>query len=255
MSNELDNENDLESQLTNKYYINEVKCQKCASKINTYLKDRIPTIVNIKFLPELQRLHFEIPDNYIPDHIQSILDEIGDYTLIQHRIINNPTKCDLIVGKLKQFYPLLLIATYLSTSVVLYYYHLNITWVRAMDIWMGLFYLVFSFFKLLNLDGFIKSFRKYDILAKCIWGYALLYPFVEIFLAYMYLTDYYTNLANIITISVFSENILGVILAIYKKQTLHCACLGSILSLPLTTVTIIEDILMISMGFIGLIYH
>ena len=39
---------------------------------------------------------------------------------------------------------------------------------RAMGHFMGGFFLVFSFFKLLNLSGFADAYRTYDVLAK-VW--------------------------------------------------------------------------------------
>ena len=224
--------NDLESQLNNKYYITNVKCKKCSDKVSGHLKDRIPSIINIEYIIENKTLNFEIPDNYIPDHIQNILDELGSYPLVQYNIISNPTICDTLLSRLKTFYPLFLILCYITVPDLLYYYANNINILRAMDIWMGLFYLVFSFFKLLNINGFISSFTKYDLLTRVIPIYAWLYPFIEVGLSYLYLSNRYIYIANIITVAVFSENIIGVLYSVYNKQKLHCACLGSVLNLP-----------------------
>ena len=51
---------------------------------------------------------------------------------------------------------------------------------KWMNHFMGGFFLAFSFFKLLDLNGFAESYKMYDIVAKKIpfWGY--LYPFVEL---------------------------------------------------------------------------
>ena len=245
--------NYLESLLTNKYYITNVKCKNCSDTVTRYLKERIPSIINIEYIQGSKTLNFEIPDNYIPDHIQNILDEIGSYPLVQYSIITTPTLCNTLLDSLNTFYPLILILCYITVPNILYYYTNNIHILRAMDIWMGLLYLVFSFFKLLNINGFITSFTKYDIFTRVIPIYAYLYPFIEIGLSYLYLSNRYIDIANIITVSVFSENIISVLYSIYNKQKLHCACLGSVLNVPLSTVTIIEDLLMISMGIIGLL--
>jgi hypothetical protein len=50
-------------------------------------------------------------------------------------------------------------------------------WMRH---FMAGFFLVFSFFKLLNLKGFAESYVMYDVLAKQIPAWAYLYAFVEL---------------------------------------------------------------------------
>jgi hypothetical protein len=42
--------------------------------------------------------------------------------------------------------------------------------------------------------------------------------------------------------------LIGVIKAVTSKQTIRCACLGTIFNLPMSTVTIIEDALMLAMA-------
>jgi len=41
---------------------------------------------------------------------------------------------------------------------------------------------------------------------------------------------------------------IGVVLAVTKKQTIRCACLGSGFNLPMSTVTIVEDLSMVAMA-------
>ena len=52
-------------------------------------------------------------------------------------------------------------------------------WMRY---FMAGFFIVFSFFKFLNLAGFAESYAMYDELAKRVKVYGLVYPFLELFL-------------------------------------------------------------------------
>ena len=52
---------------------------------------------------------------------------------------------------------------------------------------MGLFYIVFSFFKFLDLKGFPESFKMYDPVAKVVPIYGWLYPFIELALGLLFL--------------------------------------------------------------------
>ena len=61
---------------------------------------------------------------------------------------------------------------------------------RFMPNFMAGFFLVFSFFKLLDLAGFAKSYAIYDVLAKKMPTYGYIYPFIELGLGAAYLLVY-----------------------------------------------------------------
>ena len=145
--------------------------------------------------------------------------------------------------------PILLIFGYI-TLVTLLIQALNgsfdaMVWMRH---FMAGFFLVFSFFKLLNLKGFADSYAMYDVIAKKIpaWGYA--YAFIELGLGVSYLLNAFPFVTNIVTLVVMSVSILGVLQTVLNKQKIQCACLGAVFNLPMSTVTIIEDGLMIAMS-------
>jgi len=117
-----------------------------------------------------------------------------------------------------------------------------------MQHFMAGFFLVFSFFKLLNLSGFADSYAMYDVIAKRIpaWGY--FYAFTELALGIAYLINFNPFLTNAITFVVMSISIIGVLQSVLNKRTIQCACLGAVFNLPMSTVTIIEDALMIGMS-------
>ena len=117
-----------------------------------------------------------------------------------------------------------------------------------MRYFMAGFFLVFSFFKLLNLKGFADSYAMYDVLAKRvpIWGYA--YAFIELGLGLAYLVNFNPYFTNVVTLAVMSLSIIGVLQSVINKKKIQCACLGAVFNLPMSTVTIIEDTLMIVMS-------
>ena len=119
---------------------------------------------------------------------------------------------------------------------------------RFMPNFMAGFFLVFSFFKLLDLAGFAYSYAMYDVLAKRLPIYGYIYPFIELALGTAYLLGYRPMLINAITLIVMTFSSIGVILAVANKQKIRCACLGTGFNLPMTTVTIVEDVLMAAMA-------
>ena len=155
-------------------------------------------------------------------------------------------------SKLKQLKPLFIILAYISiTSLLLNFKNWNST--NVMLDFMGLFYIIFSFFKILDIKGFSISFRMYDPLAKKVPLYGIIYPFIEILLGIMFLTRIEIELAIILTIIVLGITTVGVTQTLLNKKSISCACLGTTLKLPMTEATFIENALMIIMAFILII--
>ncbi len=155
---------------------------------------------------------------------------------------------------LETYKPILLIFFYLT--VITLWIEINggsFIWMRWMNHFMAGFFLVFSFFKLLDLKGFTESYRTYDILAKqwAAWGYV--YPFIELTLGLAFLTGLYPLWTNSVTFLVMTLSIIGVIHSVINGRKVQCACLGAVFNLPMSTVTIIEDALMIGMSGIMLL--
>jgi copper chaperone CopZ len=119
---------------------------------------------------------------------------------------------------------------------------------EAMRHFMAGFFLVFSFFKMLNLKGFAESYVMYDVLAKRFSAWAYIYAFVELGLGIAYLCDLNAYATNLITLVVMTISIIGVLQSVLNKKKIQCACLGAVFNLPMSTVTIIEDALMIIMS-------
>lgn len=119
---------------------------------------------------------------------------------------------------------------------------------------MGGFFVVFSFFKLLDLRGFANAYQMYDLIAARSRAYALAYPFIELMLGVAYLVRWNLPLTNALTLAVMLVSSLGVLSALRQKRGIRCACLGSTLNLPMTTVTLVEDLGMAAMAAAGLIW-
>lgn len=150
-------------------------------------------------------------------------------------------------SKLKQLYPLFLIFVYLVVGAVLLQKNtLRIT--NFMIDFMGLFFVVFSFFKFLDYKGFPSVFAQYDPLAKRSNLYGNAYPFIETVLGLMLLMRWQLNFAFIATIIILSITTVGVVYSLFEKNRIDCACLGTALKLPMTEATLIENILMLVMA-------
>ena len=125
---------------------------------------------------------------------------------------------------------------------------------RAIHAWansfMAGFFLVFSGFKLLDIRGFQEGYSGYDLLAKHVKAYGYLYPFLELVLGLGYLHGSGLHYLYGFTFLLMGFSSLGVIRALSLKKRVSCSCLGTLLQVPLTTVTLVEDIVMALMGLI-----
>jgi copper chaperone CopZ len=135
-----------------------------------------------------------------------------------------------------------------SEAVASHATSLHWSWHSFMLDFMAGFFLVFAFFKLLDLRGFASSYAMYDLLAMRIRPWGLVYPFVELALGVMFLVRFQIPAANIATLALMLLGAAGVLNALRQKKQLRCACLGTALNLPMTTVTLVEDLAMAAMA-------
>lgn len=185
---------------------------------------------------------------------------IGDYRLsvipsatLSNALVNNDA-ADATPSWLSTYYPLLLIIGYiLLTTITIELVVINndlskFSMHRWMINFMAGFFLVFSFFKLLNIRAFANSYAMYDLLAQRVTSYGLIYPFIELALGLAYVLRWQPEVTNSITLIVMAFSSLGVIRAVFNQQKIRCACLGSVFNLPMSTITIIEDLTMAAMA-------
>jgi cation transport ATPase len=150
-------------------------------------------------------------------------------------------------SKIQQLKPLLLILFYITTASVLLNYETWL-WSEFMLDFMGLFFIVFSFFKMLDLKGFTLSFSMYDPIAKKVPFYGKIYPFLETTLGLLFLMRFEIDIALMVTLVVLGVTTIGVTKTLLDKKSIRCACLGTALKLPMTEATFIENAIMIIMA-------
>ncbi len=115
-----------------------------------------------------------------------------------------------------------------------------------MRFFMGTFFVVFAGFKFLDLPGFVMSFIGYDVIAKRSMLYAKVYPFLELGLGLVYLFG--QSWADYITLPLMIIGSIGVGKELLRGSKIKCACLGTYIKLPLTKVSLTEDLIMGAMA-------
>jgi copper chaperone CopZ len=242
--------------MTHTYKITGMTCSSCEAIIKSELLI-IPHALSVEVSKEKQEAIIEM-DAHIPfQSIQNAIAKAGSkYAVTELEDITND-EIETAKSWFETYKPILLIFFYivLVTSII-QFKNTAFDFMEWMRHFMAGFFLVFSFFKLLNLKGFAESYIMYDVLAKRlpIWGY--IYAFIELSLAIAYLLNYNPFVTNLVTLIVMSLSIIGVLQSVLNKKKIKCACLGAVFNLPMSTVTIIEEALMIAMalGMLILIY-
>lgn len=240
------------------YIISGMTCDSCKSTILQNLnelqeieavevdRDKSEAIIFMTNNIEISKLQNALPSKFLISE-----KEIDNFSVSSNK---STLEIDQEQSKLQQLKPLLIILTYISVASILMNYK-NWNSSEAMLDFMGLFYIVFSFFKMLDLKGFPESFRMYDPLAKRLPIYGRIYPFIETGLGLMLLMRYEVKIALIITLFVLGVTTIGVTKTLLDKKSIRCACLGTVLKLPMTEATFIENIIMIVMAISMLINY
>ena len=240
------------------YSITGMTCNSCKSTIHQNLNE-IPEIESVEINLEKSEATIFMKSNIDISKLQNALPSkfyieekaIDDSSAL----INEPSiESDQEKSKLQQLKPLLIIFIYISVASILMNFK-NWNSGEAMLDFMGLFYIVFSFFKMLDLKGFPESFRMYDPLAKRFPIYGWIYPFIETGLGLMLLLRFEIKIALIITLIVLGITTIGVTKTLLDKKSIRCACLGTALKLPMTEATFIENIIMIAMAISMLVNY
>jgi len=113
---------------------------------------------------------------------------------------------------------------------------------------MAGYFLIFGALKISNWPAFVRSYRKYDWLAAHSSTYSWAYPALEIILGVLYYLALWPFFVNLFVLVLMLEKAISVYMAIITKKISKCACLGGWFSIPITYVTVFEDILMASMA-------
>ncbi|WP_298554445.1 MauE/DoxX family redox-associated membrane protein [uncultured Algibacter sp.] len=232
------------------YTVTGMTCNGCRTSVEDKL-NALPEVGNASVNLETSEVIVEMLSHISTEKLQSALSD--KYSISEKNIFNATTE---IISQeksdLQQLFPLFLIFGYIIVASVLLNYNPWKSDGFMLD-FMGLFYIVFSFFKLLDLKGFPESFKMYDPLAKVIPAYGWVYPFVEVALGLMFLMRFEISITLVITLFVLGITTIGVAKTLLDKKTIQCACLGTALKLPMTKATFIENSIMIVMAITMLI--
>lgn len=233
--------------MKHRYYVKGVTCSSCKEKI-TAVWMAIPAVTDVSFMDN-RRVDVTMDEHIPVDVLQEALDPLESYTVLSDSMGLFPSWLSwLLVYK----WLILIISVVIGLTILdtLWFRYL-VGWQAIMMSFMGRWFVCFSALKLYNLRWFVDGFVSYDVLAMHWRGYAWLYPFVELALWLAFLFSMFPLFASIVTLVVMIVGTIGVWKALGKQ--IQCVCIGTFFSLPLTKVTIVENLFMACMAMVMIV--
>lgn len=185
-------------------------------------------------------------------HTERDSDNIEHYFCDHHKLnVASKPSIDLVslppINKHKRLVPLMYVFAFIALVPLARQDLLNFDLALYMMDFMGVFFLVFGLFKLIDLKGFVEGFTQYDIITKRFKSYGYAYPFIETGLGILYLVGFMFLWQNLLVLAL---SLIGTYTA-YKyighADEIECVCLGTVFKLPMTWVTFSENFLMLIM--------
>lgn len=166
--------------------------------------------------------------------------------------IATPSYFNKIVDSFKQYLPLVIILLFSFLLSVSHQLGLKAHYHSSMSLFMGYFFIFLALFKFFDIPGFVSNFLNYDFISQRYPSYAYFYPSIELILGLGFISGFFPILMNIFTIVVMGFTAVGIIQTLFAGKELNCACLGSVIKLPLGTISVIETIFMSLMALFNL---
>ena len=185
------------------------------------------------------------------NELNKIIENVGDYKINEYKNKNIFVK---ILSLFNTYKPILVSLSMVIILSLITTNNDNFSITNFCRYFMGYFFIIFSFLKLLNVKQFAISFSNYDPISNKFFTYGLIYPFLELTLGVLFLSNFLTLYINFITIFIFVPQTLGIMNKLSKNEILECACVGSTFNVPISKLTITENLVMIFMAIVMILY-
>lgn len=235
--------------MTHTYNIQGMHCGSCVTRIKSELL-KLGDVVSAEVGLAAPQATIQMSKHIGIAALQAAVGKAGDFKITESTAIHDMhASGEPATAEKASYYPVYLIFAYVAgVSTLVQVVNGSFNWMIWMSHFMAGFFLVFSFFKLINLRGFADGFRTYDLPARYWPAWAYIYPFAELALGIGFLTGFSPAAVTVATLVIMSISAVGVINSLLQKKQIQCACLGTVIRLPLGTLSLVEDLLMVIMS-------
>lgn len=229
---------------TSVFTVEGMTCESCVSKVTDKL-NQISDVKSVKVALATKKAEILSDRKILISEVSEALRELPKYKVKENTgaAVNQAEQ-----STFKTYKPLIIIFSYVFLISVAAQIYSGFNVHLFMNHIMAGFFIGLSFFKFLDLKSFAEAFSNYDPLAAKVRLYGFIYPFIELVLGLLFVSGIGLFYANILTIVVLSISTTGVIKILNTKSKFQCACLGAGFNLPLSYVTVTENLVMIIMA-------
>lgn len=215
------------------YSISGMTCAGCARKVEAALQTVAPS-ASVTLDPPVASV-----SGASLDALNAALTAIGKYRLSAVAAVFAP-QTPAQISTIKTYFPLFLVLSVIAIAAFA-----GSSWIVSFS---AGFFIVFGAFKLLDVAAFADAYATYDIIAKRSRAWAYAYPFIETGLGFAFLFHFHLQGAAWVELVLSLIGAIGVTQSVLRKQTIKCACLGTVFNLPMSTITIVENLGMAAMA-------
>ena len=216
------------------YLVTGMSCGNCVKKVTAALVALDGVSAEVTLSPARATLAgYGLPDLQA---LNAYLAGIGTYRLARKDFFR---EAGAAFGR---FLPLITMFTLVLLATLFFETYFGWSVHGAMLAFMGFYFLFFGALKALNWNRFAQAYRRYDSIAKDSELYALLYPAIELSLGALFLSGTGVLATSLFTMLLMTQKAYSVTRKLAEGGEVQCACLGGFFSIPVTHITLIEDI-------------
>lgn len=231
------------------YRVDGMHCNKCLKRVADAVS-ALPGARDVAVDMASGHLSFDTQDKVSIEQVRSVLAAAGNYSVRTFEGAAFPGTSSLI-SRVVLLAPLIGMIALVSVLALIRnappfaeHFHSH----GFMLDFMAGFFLLFGALKLVNLRAFAAMYSRYDVLAALVpvWGYIV--PFVEVVLGFGYLFRTSIVPVSIATMLLMGIGSIGVWRKLRARDPVTCACLGGFFNVPVSPLTLAENLIMVTMA-------
>ena len=235
----------------NIFSVTGMTCEGCVQTIKTKLELE-SEISKADISLSSTKLIIHSSKKYQSEELNKIIKSVGNYTFDIEKNVNSLTS---LFVYFRTYKPIFISLSFVVILSIISSFNELFNIKDFLRFFMGYFFIIFSFLKLHNVRQFAVSFSNYDPITKKIPNFGRVYPFIELILGTLFLLNFFTLFINFVTIIILLPQTYGIYNKLMKKEKILWACLGTSFEIPLSKLTIIENLTMCSMATIMIVIY
>ncbi len=145
----------------------------------------------------------------------------------------------------KEYKKLALVFVLICLCATIMSFVLGFDWQEWLRWFMAGLFIMFGSFKLIGYEDFIKSFPEYNPIAKKIPVYNYIYPFIELFLGFLFAANLAPLFRDAVTIFIMSIGCIGILNVLSNtNRYIPWVYIDGIIRLPVSNFTLYKEVVM-----------